>query len=155
MAKKSKSATTETVLFLPWRGEGSLHQRLPGCKGNSGEDQEQVSSATSDTSCSTSGSKSHIPSNLLPFICRRFKPAAPSSTSAQRASLRLLSQLPTSLAPSPANRGPQPSTKLCSSTTSTYHVHRNPATPPAVTTSSPKPATATPSPTTTKNRTPP
>ena len=155
MAKKSKSAATEAILFLPWRGEGSLHQRLPGCKGNSGEDQEQVSSATSDTSCSTSGSKSHIPSNLLPFICRRFKPAAPSSNSAQRASLRLLSQLPTSLAPSPAARRAQPAANLCSTPTSAYYIHRNPATPPAVTTSSPKPATATPSPTTTKNRTPP
>jgi len=155
MAKESEAAAAEAVLFLPWGGEGSLHQGLPGCKRNSGEDQEQVSSATFAVGRSTSGGESHIPPDLLPVIRRRIGPAAPSSNSAQRASIRLLSQLPTSLAPSPAARTPQPSTDLCSSTTSTDYIHRNPTTPPAAPTSSPKSTTIGPGSTSTKNRTPP
>ena len=155
MAKESEAEASKAILFLSWRGKGSFHQGLPGCKRNSGEDQEQVSPTASAIGCSTSGGESHVPTNLLPFICRRIQPAAPSSNSAQRANLRLLSQLHTSLAPSPATHGPQPSTNLCFSTTSTDYIHRNPAAPPAVTTFSPKPTTASPSSTSTKNRTPP
>ena len=154
MAKESETTAAEAILFLPWGGEGSLHQRLPGCQRNSGEDQEQVSSATSAVDRAAARGESHIPTILLPLICRRIKPATLSSNSAQRVGFRLLSQLSTGLAPGTAARRAQPTANLRPPTPTDY-IHRNPAAPPAIATSSTKPTAANPSSSSTKTRTPP